>query len=69
MNFSKIRKEFGYDGKSKQWQQGFDSLAGHIEDLLKEDIKMSIKEFGYLITLLFVIRSMMITIKQQLKGL
>lgn len=29
-----IRQEFGYNGKPKQWQQGFDVLLRHLNDYL-----------------------------------
>lgn len=40
MNEEKIRKEFGYEGKSKQWQLGFDALLRHIPSYIKEANKL-----------------------------
>jgi hypothetical protein len=35
MDAEKIRKDFGYEGKPKQWQMGFDALLRHMPDYLK----------------------------------
>jgi len=42
----KVKKECAYDGKSKQWQQGFDSLAK--EFLAKEKVLLSEKDIIYM---------------------
>ncbi|MFA5395441.1 MAG: hypothetical protein WC346_05405 [Methanogenium sp.] len=34
-----IKKQFGYNGKPKQWQVGFDALLNHIDDLFRIDIQ------------------------------
>ena len=31
----KIREDFGYTGKPKQWQQGFDALLKHIPEYIE----------------------------------
>lgn len=35
MDSEKIKEEFGYKGKPKQWQVGFDALLKHMPDYLK----------------------------------
>ena len=30
MDNEKIRKAFGYEGKSREWQRGFDALLRHL---------------------------------------
>ena len=37
LDAEKIREEFGYIGKPKQWQMGFDALLKHMPDYLKEE--------------------------------
>ena len=37
MDIEKIKEEFGYKGKPKQWQVGFDALLRHMPDYLKAD--------------------------------
>jgi len=41
MDAKKIRKEFGYEEKPKQWQIGFDALLRHMPDYQKEANKDS----------------------------
>jgi hypothetical protein len=36
MTIENIKKEFDYEGKSEQWQQGFDTLIECLPDLIKE---------------------------------
>lgn len=35
MDSEKVKEEFGYRGKPKQWQMGFDALLRHMPDYLK----------------------------------
>lgn len=42
----KIKQEFGYDGKPKQWQQGFDALLRHLPDIIKENEFADLKDFA-----------------------
>ena len=37
MDIEGIKKEFGYKGKPKQWQIGFDALLRHMPDYVKAE--------------------------------
>ncbi len=39
----KVKEEFGYVGKPKQWQLGFDALLHHLPDIIKYFNSISIK--------------------------
>jgi hypothetical protein len=34
MNVEEIKRQWGYDGKPKQWQQGFDSMLRELTELI-----------------------------------
>ena len=44
MDAEKIREEFGYAGKPKQWKAGFDALLKHLPDYQKEANRDSLAE-------------------------
>ena len=39
---SRLREEYGYDGKPKQWKEGFDSALKELPSLLQDSEKISL---------------------------